>query len=327
MPSKQRTITILCSIFIVFNIIWKTTVLKNTIQKEVNVKNASYRDIGDNKFIFGLHCKQTNLSENVTIVTSFFNIGTFRKGAPSLYYSPEKYYKWMESYRSMFNPVIAFFDNDTVMKYFQGIRQPLGENYTKTFLVQRSDMWAFNLRESISRIFKKPGYPKYHPNTVVPEYSCLMHAKYEAIFLATEANFFCTQYFAWIDIGYFRKTSMSPFEIWIPPNYNSSLVAYTEISSRKPELDPKGIVYSNAVWVAGGFFIGEVNVIRQWAETYMRATEMMIRQYELISTDQQVLYVLGNSGQMDVRIQTYRIRGNWFYLGYMCAGEGKKRHL
>ncbi|KAK2146350.1 hypothetical protein LSH36_615g01061 [Paralvinella palmiformis] len=255
----------------------------------------------------------------------YLNIGSFRKGRK--YFSPELYYNWMESYRYMLNPVIAFFDNETDRKYFQKIRQPLGENYTETFLVQRSDMWAFSRRENISRIFKKPGYPKHYPNTVVPEYSCLMHAKYEAIFVATEANYFCTRYFAWTDVGYFRKRNIQSFEIWIPPNFNSSLVAYTEIQSRKPELDPKGIVYTNAVWVAGGFFIGEVNVIRECAKQYMRATEMMIRQYEVMSTDQQVLYVLGNSGQMDVGIQTYRSGGDWFYLGYMCAGEGKKRHL
>ncbi|KAK2155555.1 hypothetical protein LSH36_237g04077 [Paralvinella palmiformis] len=226
----------------------------------------------------------------------------------------------------MLNPVIAFFDNDTIRKEFQIIRQPLGENYTKAFLVKRSDLWAFNLRENISRIFNKPGYPRYHPDSANPEYSCAMHAKYEEILITTKANFFCTRYFAWIDIGYFRKEYMSPFEIWIPTNFNSSLVAYTEMKDREPELDPKRIVSTKAIWLAGGFFIGEISVMRRLAEQYMRTVELMIRQYEVMSSDQQVLYVLGNYGQGDTLIQPYRTPNHCRHLGYACATKGQNRH-
>ena len=153
-----------------------------------------------------LHCKKTNLSENVTVVTSFFDIGTFRKGGPTRLYSPKLYWDWMKCYGTMLNPVIAFFDNDTIRKRFQRIRQPLGENYTKAFLVQRSDMWAFNLRENISRIFNQSDYPKYYPNSANPEYSSAMHAKYEEILIATKANFFCTRYFSWIEMDFLMKS-------------------------------------------------------------------------------------------------------------------------
>jgi len=73
-------------------------------------------------------------------------------------------------------------------------------------------------------------------------------------------------------------------------------------------------------------FIGKVNVTRRLSEQYLRIVEMMIRQYEPISTDEQVLYVLGNSGQVDVRIKTYRTPETWIYLEYQCAAECKKRH-
>ncbi|KAK2155553.1 hypothetical protein LSH36_237g04063 [Paralvinella palmiformis] len=44
-------------------------------------------------------------------------------------------------------------------------------------------------------------------------------------------------------------------------------------------------------------FIGKVNVTRRLSEQYLRIVEMMIRQYEPISTDEQVLYVLESVSQ------------------------------
>ncbi|KAK2146349.1 hypothetical protein LSH36_615g01074 [Paralvinella palmiformis] len=151
-------------------------------------------------------CKQTKLLQEVTIVTMYLNIGNFRKGEGSGYHSPDMYRKWMRLYGFLLNPVIAFFDNETDRKYFLKIRRLHGQrDHTKTFLLGRRDMWAFSLRANISRIFKKPGYPKHHPNTVIPDYSCATNAKYELIFNATNANWFCTRYFAWSDIGFFRN--------------------------------------------------------------------------------------------------------------------------
>lgn len=40
-------------------------------------------------------------------------------------------------------------------------------------------MWSFGLRDAIQQIYSRSGYPKYTPNTVLPEYSCAMHAKYD----------------------------------------------------------------------------------------------------------------------------------------------------
>ncbi len=77
----------------------------------------------------------------------------------------------------------------------------------------------------VTRIFSDPMYPKFQPNTVVPEYSCAMHAKYELMIKAINANYFRTDYFAWIDIGLFRHEDSSqtaPFHIILPPKFNQS---------------------------------------------------------------------------------------------------------
>ncbi|KAK2154844.1 hypothetical protein LSH36_256g06054, partial [Paralvinella palmiformis] len=128
------------------------------------------------------------LANTVTIVTMYINIGTFQKGETNSYFTPELYQRWMKVFAFLQNPVVAFFDNEEDMKYFENLRHRLGANHTKVILVKRSQLWSFSLRHGIRNIFNQPGYPKHHPNTVIPEYSCVMHAKYEFMRIATELN-------------------------------------------------------------------------------------------------------------------------------------------
>jgi len=258
----------------------------------------------------------------------YINIGTFQKGETNSYFTPELYQRWMKVFAFLQNPVVAFFDNEEDMKYFENLRHRLGANHTKVILVKRSQLWSFSLRHGIRNIFNQPGYPKHHPNTVIPEYSCVMHAKYEFMRIATEVNIFHTQYFAWLDIGLFRilaeSNDLSFFEIWLPPNFNSSTVAYTEVYRRMTSLNSKEVIYRNAVWVSGAFFIGEKSVMTKWTSEYIAATKALLKKFKLMSTDQQVLYILYNWGQHTVNIQTYKNKNkeDWFYLGYLCKDQG-----
>ena len=274
----------------------------------------------------------SGLFNAVTIVTMYLNIGDFQKGENG-HHSPGLYRRWMKAFWLLQNPVIAFFDNEDDLKYFEKRRRHLGADRTRCILVKRSELWAFSLLEKIRKIFSRPDYPKHHPNTVVPEYSCAMHAKYECMLRAIEENIFHTRYFAWLDIGLFRSlvasNSLSFFEMWLPPNFNVSTVAYTEVYHRILSSQPEYIVASNAVWVSGAFFIGEASVMVKLSKQYMRATETLIEKYDLMSTDQQVLYIMANWGNLTVNIQTYHNpnleQSDWFYLGYLCKDQGYKR--
>ena len=128
-------------------------------------------------------------------------------------------------FRQIDNPVVAYFDDDTFFEAFRNIRNGDLANKTKIVKVDRKDLWAFKLMPKVTRIFSDPMYPKFQPNTVVPEYSCSMHAKYELMIKAINDNYFTTDDFAWIDIGLFRHQDPSrtaPFRIGLPPKFNHS---------------------------------------------------------------------------------------------------------
>ena len=134
-------------------------------------------------------------------------------------------------------------------------------------------MWAFRLEASIAKIFSGPGYLHIIPNTVIPSYSAAMHAKYEVMQIAMRSNPFRTQYFCWMDIGLFRDLAGSGvsgfhFSLSIPPQLDVDAVAYTQISSRNPQLSVIDIISNDVVWVCGGFFVGRMDVLKLWTEEY-----------------------------------------------------------
>jgi hypothetical protein len=142
------------------------------------------------------------------------------------------------------------------------------------FVCCESQMWAFSLIPDIKRIFNKPGYPQYKPNTVVPTYSAAMHAKYEVMQQAIEENAFRTKYFCWLDIGLFRdivsELANAPrFPLYLPKGFRSDSVAYQEVwDPRDPRASVEQIVKNNMVWVCGCFFIAEATVMYRWTREY-----------------------------------------------------------
>jgi Bacterial protein of unknown function (HtrL_YibB) len=134
-------------------------------------------------------------------------------------------------------------------------------------------MWTFGLYSNISRLFSTPGYPKHYPNTVVPEFATAVSSKYEVMQMALRANPFRTQYFCWIDAGYFRDLSSMPenatqFSLCLPPNFQTNSVAYQQVAERNVSASIKDIISRNLEWIAGGCFMAELNVMSRWTKEY-----------------------------------------------------------
>ena len=273
-------------------------------------------------------------SDEVTLVTAFFNIGDFKKGLTRIY-TPNMYKKWMRIFSKISNPIVAYFDDQQFYEYFKSLRT--SSNRTRIFSVQRKDLWAFSLLPNITKIFSDPNYPKFSPNTVVPEYSCVMHAKYELLLKTIESNPFRTSYFAWIDIGLFRNENASlvkMFHMGLPPKFNKKKIAYNEVWKRVTLASPDVIFTINAVWVCGCFFIGYKTEMIKWIHHYMNYTVISLSK-GLMNTDQQVIYAMVNdkSYHLDTSLQIYGPRENWgggkwdrwFHLGYLCKiGDSAK---
>jgi hypothetical protein len=274
--------------------------------------------------------------DGLTVVTAFFNLGKFPKNKPHTFFTPTIYRQWMVPLSHITNPMVAYFDTYSDAEYFRQLRKNLrAENKTIIIKVDRQKLWAFSaLRRRIAHIYANISYPKYYPNTVVADYSCAMHAKYEVLQDAMDCNHFRTKYFSWVDIGCFRHlrstaNNIELFSLYLPPNLNMSSVAYGEAIPWSKQSSAKDIFLNNLSWLSGAFFIGSRDVLNVWVREYRFYVEHFISQ-GLMNTDQQVIYAIVSCYKPQTIIQAYSNNGDikrWFHLAYECKNAGKRRFL
>lgn len=256
------------------------------------------------------------------MVTGYFNLGSFKKGDYK-YFTSDLFKGWMQRLGKIRNFMLIFVEDNTTDTIVRKVRSSLPPHFTKIIRIKRSSLWAFKIENTIRKIYEAPCYPKFHPNTVLASYSCVMHAKYDLMRMAVEKNYFRTKYFSWVDVGYFRDEpeGSSPFSLGLPKDFNEERVAYTEVYSRQSQMNCKEIVFKNLVWVGGGYFVGRGDVILTWVTQYQSYVYKMLRS-GLMSTDQQVLYCMFNAKthHASVKIQVYKAQNkyhDWFTLGYL----------
>lgn len=276
-----------------------------------------------------LNRQEPYLRDDLTIVTGFINIGEFQKGGAA-YYTPAKYYGWMSVFEFIKNPLVVFVENDGDRNLFLSMRASLPANLTRVHVIKREELWSYvTLLPNTTRLFAKPEYPKHPPNTVIPEYSCIMHAKYEMMLRTALENPFGTRHLAWLDIGLFRDmvSKNKTFELYLPPSFDPDKVAYEQVYNRNDE-SAKSIFYGNHVWVCGCFYLSRVSVMVKWTLAYMKYARYFL-QRDLMNTDQQVIYAMFNVAEQRIQIQEYHGKSGynpWFSLGYVCKEEGEKRN-
>lgn len=258
----------------------------------------------------------TTLSDNITLVTAYFDLGSFQKGRYSVN-TRTKYKKWMSVYARILNPVVIFTDSKDVYDEFAKLRaQHSTQHITKMFLVKREDLWAFQIKSKINKIFQQDGYPVHHPNTVIADYSCAMHAKIEFLQKSVDNNFFLTKYFMWIDIGYFRYEidNNDLFGLSVPEGFDENSIAYSEVCDFH-EMTFKNIVWKNRVWVAGGANLGRFDVLTMFCNEYIDRVEKALEE-RIMSTDQQIIYAMYTDPKKPSTKLQLCIAG-WFCLGYL----------
>lgn len=270
--------------------------------------------------------RNINKQPNLTIVTAYFDIGKFGKGSPQNVWSVKTYLEFARSFKYLLNPVVIYTDSQNFFNLMQTLRANL-TNITKMFLIDKNSSWAFQRKEKIENIYAIKGYPEHYPNTVVPEYSCAQHAKYDVVARAATRNYFQTDYFAWLDVGLFRAEGdkRKYFMLQTPPDFNSSRIAVNLVHDVRMNTEISQIFRRNLVWVCGCIFVGKREIILKYTEQYKRAVDYFLSQ-ELMNTDQQVLYAMYSvSGKKEIKpeidVQLYKqdkpTYNMWFALGYV----------
>ncbi|KAK6167342.1 hypothetical protein SNE40_021395 [Patella caerulea] len=262
----------------------------------------------------------------MTIVTAYFDLGRFKKGN-SLYFSTDTYFDWASSFKFLMHPLVVYSDCKRFISRMKRFRKNQ-KNITRIVFTDRNQFWSYQILKEISQIFRKPRYPKFHPNTIVPGYSSAQHSKFAVVADAVRQDYFQTKHYAWLDVGYFRDivNTHKKFILKIPRNFNPKKVAMNQVFPKpKPEPTMDKVFRRNMVWIGGGFFFGRRDVVLKFEEQYRR-TVMYFISRGLMNTDQQILFALfSRRGRRKLKpkvdVQLYKPRGNgsvWFYLGYLC---------
>ena len=93
-------------------------------------------------------------------------------------------------------------------------------------------------------------------------------------------------------------------------------------------MDLRWIVEADAVWLAGGMFIGTVDVMQRWAKEFMENIRILLKRNRT-GADQQALYWMFNELKPVTEIQAYKPTGKypdyWFELGFLCKESGEER--
>ena len=263
----------------------------------------------------------SHLPDDITVVTAYFNLGTFDKGILKVY-SKDTYKRWMKNYGLLNNFVVAFTDIEEIKILLTEARKHLPSNMTQVILIKREDFWAFQQREKIASIYQSPGYPRYKPNTVNPNYSCAMHAKYDALKYVIQHRMYHTKYVAWVDIGYFRENEKGTFKLLPPHDLKTGHIGFTQVEPFYDYLTPKEIIYGNYVWIAGGFLIGQPQYLIPFIQDYQTSVQRLLAK-NIMSTDQQVLFIMYSAlhefkPRLPLQFYYHKCRCYWFFLGDVC---------
>ncbi|XP_071085616.1 uncharacterized protein [Haliotis cracherodii] len=298
----------------------RTQILPSGLQVTFNIDNKT------NKILSQSIDDPSLLKPEITVVTAYFNIGSFAKGDASNVHTPNRYMHWMKVFGRIRNNLVAYTDSRDTFNLLTNLRRKFPSNMTKVFLIDRANLWSFSLAGEIRSIYSQPNYPHYHPNTVNENYSCAMHAKFELVNKVLMEELFPTKYFCWLDIGLFRALAddNSVFKLQIPHELDRDRVAYSRVYDFNDKATIESVIKGNSVWVGGAMFLGTPEVLHKYTEDYMNTVKMLLKQ-RLMNTDQQVIYSMYlPSSIIKPRVQIQLFSGKnsrynpWFYLGYLC---------
>ncbi|XP_061179076.1 uncharacterized protein LOC133187678 [Saccostrea echinata] len=268
-------------------------------------------------------------TRNLTVITAYWNLGTFQKGLTGAHFSTNTYFSWAFTFKYLLNQLVVYTDMKEFKELIENLRVDL-INSTKIFLLNRTDVWPFQLKERMKVIYSQPGYPKYYPNTVNPGYTAAQHAKYAVVANTVRKGIFRAPYYAWLDVGYFRDIAKRKvfFELHTPEGFDPDRLAVNRINDLSMNVDPFNIFRNNDVWVGGGMFLGSGKVILEFEKLYHKAVLYFLEQ-KIMNSDQQVLYALYSKKgrealKPNLELQLYIPKGSgnpWFYLGYLCVND------
>jgi len=238
-------------------------------------------------------------------------------------YSTTNYFKWSRRFKYILNAVVVYTDSEKFADLIKSVRSTTSTR-TKVILIERNTSWSFKTRSRIAELLKQ------FSDNINPDYVCAQLAKYDVMSRASKDNHFQTEYFMWLDIGYFRsRRNMGDVIFKQPMNVELSKIAVglLSFSDKSTFASPKVIFQNSVVWVDTGLVFGARNVMLDFAEQFKASVFYFLSQ-DLINTDRQViLATFSDEGRQalkpKVELQLYKpfSENDRFYLGNIMMQE------
>lgn len=281
----------------------------------------------DEEFVTQTRKERKHPFQKLTMVTAYFDIGTFGKLIPSNTRSNMTYFQWFQKFGHVNNPLVVYTDSDAFVQHVLRVRFHLLA-CTRVVKVPRDLIWPFRARSKVAEVYAHPGYPKHFPNTVNPDYTCAIHAKFAVMRNAILNGYFPNEYYVWVDASGFRDLDIAAdesFSLNTPSDLDPTRVMFSQVTYPDFRTTPTNIFHDSIVWVAGDAFVGKRDVVLQFSEQYRQATEIFLDR-NLSNSDQQVIFAMyTNEGRLLVKptVELQTITGDWFGVGYHCIRGGR----
>lgn len=258
-----------------------------------------------------------NLKNDITVVSVYFWLPPFPKGGRNIIRSPSSYQKWMKAFRWIINPMVIYTDDEKSYTRLTTLFQQNNKTSVKVIKIHRETLWSFQQLPNITRIFQQKEYPVHYPNTVIPAYNCMTHAKFEALKIAIEKNWFQTKYFMWLDIGYFRFPIAQEFGLSLPKNFDDRRIGVTRVGHLQDGEGLETAVRGNKNWIAGGCLLGRFDILRTFCIEYLDFVKKAIKQ-KMVGVEQQLIYAMF-SGPKKPKTSIQYCYPGWFCMGRLAA--------
>ncbi|VDI79456.1 Hypothetical predicted protein [Mytilus galloprovincialis] len=240
----------------------------------------------------------------------------------------------MSVYKYLKNPLIIYTDSKMFAEFFTELRNNSAFT-TQIIMFSRDELWSFLIKPQIAKLYSKPGYPKHYPNTYLPEYTCMTHSKLTLVAKAIDSKLLASDYYSWIDLGYFRDVSSRKkyFYLEVPNDFDNSTVGVNQVYDVPlKNVSARSIILGNKNWIGGGLFLGKPDVLKQFESQYKTRVMYYLSQ-ELMNVEQHILYSMYTAEErkknpITVEVQPYLpgkqkviSRDPWFYLGFLMYNE------
>ena len=188
-------------------------------------------------------------------------------------------------------------------------------------VIERKNLWVFSLLNTTEAVCQRGD--SICDRHISAEYPLAMHVKYELLYRTILTNPYRTKYFAWVDIGYYRKylNKTEHFIIELPKGFEKDKIAYGDVSRLWGSANNREQLSKDEKRIAGGFFIGMLEPLLRWSVEYLDYMYYLLTEKNVVLTDQKLINnVLSNHNPRHNRLssglQLYNGSGNpWFYLG------------